>query len=408
MNFMLDNDMEKVTSIKVVGVGGGGGNAINRMIESGMKSVEFIAINTDQQVLNHSKAPLRLQIGEKLTKGRGAGGNPEIGKRAAEESKEEIANALKGAQMVFITAGMGGGTGTGAAPVVAAIARDLGILTIGIVTKPFIFESKRRMDQAEAGGMGGGTGTGAAPVVAAIARDLGILTIGIVTKPFIFESKRRMDQAEAGIAYLKENVDSLVVIPNERLKLISEQKITLANAFEAADDVLRHGVQSISDLINVTGFINLDFEDVKSVMHGAGYAHMGVGQAGGKDMAEEAASIAISSPLLETSINGAKGVIINITASPDFALEDADIASAMITEAAHQDAIVIWGVAFDDTLNDEMKITVIATGFDSDFKPNAMNFGKSNKKSSTTSNSKDSFLDNDLGFGDIMDIFNRK
>lgn len=361
MNFMLDNDMEKVTSIKVVGVGGGGGNAINRMIESGMKSVEFIAINTDQQVLNHSKAPLRLQIGEKLTKGRGAGGNPEIGKRAAEESKEEIANALKGAQMVFITAGMGGGTGTGAAPVVAAIARDLGILTIGIVTKPFIFESKRRMDQAE-----------------------------------------------AGIAYLKENVDSLVVIPNERLKLISEQKITLANAFEAADDVLRHGVQSISDLINVTGFINLDFEDVKSVMHGAGYAHMGVGQAGGKDMAEEAASIAISSPLLETSINGAKGVIINITASPDFALEDADIASAMITEAAHQDAIVIWGVAFDDTLNDEMKITVIATGFDSDFKPNAMNFGKSNKKPSSTPNPKDSFLDNDLGFGDIMDIFNRK
>lgn len=386
MNFMLDNDMDKVTNIKVVGVGGGGGNAINRMIETGMKSVEFIAINTDQQVLNQSNAPLKLQIGEKLTKGRGAGGNPEIGKRAAEESREEIANALKGTQMVFITAGMGGGTGTGAAPVVATIARDLGILTVGIVTKPFIFESKRRMDQAE-----------------------------------------------AGIAYLKESVDSLVVIPNERLKLISEQKITLANAFQAADDVLRHGVQSISDLINITGFINLDFEDVKSVMQGAGYAHMGVGQAGGKDMAEEAASIAISSPLLETSINGAKGVIINITASPDFALEDADIASAMITEAAHQDAIVIWGVAFDESLKDEMKITVIATGFDSDFKPNSINFSKSTtprssmnsnfgNSSNTTSNyntkfnsqpqqnanKRDSYLDPDLGFGDIMEIFNKK
>lgn len=361
VNFMLDNDMERVTNIKVIGVGGGGGNAINRMIDSGMTSVEFIAINTDQQVLNQSKASIKLQIGEKLTKGRGAGGNPEIGKRAAEESREEIANTLKGAQMVFITAGMGGGTGTGAAPVVADIARDMDILTVGIVTKPFIFESKRRMDQAE-----------------------------------------------AGISFLKENVDSLVVIPNERLKLISEQKITLANAFEAADDVLRHGVQSISDLINVTGFINLDFEDVKSVMKGAGYAHMGVGQAGGKDMAEEAASIAISSPLLETSINGAKGVIINITASPDFALEDADVASAMITEAAHQDAIVIWGVAFDEKLQDEMKITVIATGFDSDFKPSTVNFGKASNKNTQTSPNRDSFLDTDLGFGDIMDIFNRK
>ncbi|MDK2802513.1 MAG: cell division protein FtsZ [Oscillospiraceae bacterium] len=361
MNFMLDNDMDKVTSIKVIGVGGGGGNAINRMIEAGMVSVEFIAINTDHQVLNHSKAPIKLQIGEKLTKGRGAGGNPEIGKRAAEESREEISNALKGTQMVFITAGMGGGTGTGAAPVVADIARDLGILTIGIVTKPFVFESKRRMEQAE-----------------------------------------------TGISLLKENVDSLVVIPNERLKLISEQKITLANAFEAADDVLRHGVQSISDLINVTGFINLDFEDVRSVMQGAGYAHMGVGQAGGKDMAEEAASLAISSPLLETSINGAKGVIINITASTDFSLEDADVASAMITEAAHQDAIVIWGVAFDDTLKDEMKITVIATGFDSDTKTvSASNFGKStsNRDSTVT---RDNTSENDIEFGDILDLFNRK
>ena len=298
MNFMLDEDFEKSVNIKVAGIGGGGGNAVNRMIASGMKSVEFISINTDQQALYHSKATHKMQIGEKLTKGRGAGGEPEKGQRAAEESREEIASALKGTQMIFITAGMGGGTGTGAAPIVAEVARELGILTVGIVTKPFEFEGKRRMAQAE-----------------------------------------------AGIAELRKQVDSLVVIPNERLKLISEQKITLANAFEAADNVLRQGVQSISDLINVPGLVNLDFADVTTVMKDAGYAHMGVGSAQGKEKAELAASMAISSPLLETSINGAKGVIINITSSADVGLDEVDMASSMITKAAHPDANIIWGAA---------------------------------------------------------------
>lgn len=319
MEFMLDNEFEKIVMIKVVGVGGGGGNAINRMINAGMKSVEFVAVNTDQQVLNYSKAPEKVQIGDKLTRGRGAGGNPEKGQRAAEESRDEIGAALKGAQMVFITAGMGGGTGTGAAPVVAEVARELGILTIGIVTKPFLFEGKRRMEQAE-----------------------------------------------GGIAELRQHVDALVVIPNERLKLISEQRITLLNAFEAADDVLRQGVQSIADLMNVPGLVNLDFADVTTVMKDAGFAHMGVGHAAGKDKAEQAAAMAISSPLLETSINGAKGVIINITSSSDIGLDEVDLASSMITKAAHPDANIIWGAAFDDSLEDEMRITVIATGFDTD------------------------------------------
>ena len=318
MAFVLDEEMQNVTNIKVIGVGGGGGNAVNRMVESGLSGVEFVAMNTDQQALLNSKATQKVQLGAKLTKGRGAGADPEIGQRAAEESKDEITNALKGAQMVFITAGMGGGTGTGAAPVVAETAHDLGILTVGIVTKPFAFEGKRKMAQAE-----------------------------------------------QGIASLMMHVDSLIVIPNERLKLISQEKITLMNAFEAADNVLRQGVESISSLINIPAFINLDFADVRSIMKDAGFAHMGVGVAKGAGKAENAAKAAISSPLLETSIAGARGVIINITSSPDIGLEDVETAASMITQSAHLDANIIWCTAFDERLSDEMSITVVATGFES-------------------------------------------
>ena len=318
MALMLDEELdENVTTIKVIGVGGGGGNAVNRMVSDGLQGVEFIAMNTDQQALAKNHASVKVQLGSKLTKGRGAGADPEIGQRAAEESKDEIANALKGSQMVFITAGMGGGTGTGAAPVVAEVAHDLGILTVGIVTKPFSFEGKRKMGLAE-----------------------------------------------QGIANLLMHVDSLIVIPNERLKMISQEKITLMNAFQAADNVLRQGVESISALINVPAFINLDFADVRSIMKDAGYAHMGVGNAKGAGKAENAAKAAISSPLLETSIAGAHGVIINITSSPDIGLEDVETAAGLITQSAHPDANIIWGTAFDENLSDEMRVTVVATGFD--------------------------------------------
>ena len=318
MALMLDEELdENVTTIKVIGVGGGGGNAVNRMVSDGLQGVEFIAMNTDQQALAKNHASVKVQLGSKLTKGRGAGADPEIGQRAAEESKDEIANALKGSQMVFITAGMGGGTGTGAAPVVAEVAHDLGILTVGIVTKPFSFEGKRKMGLAE-----------------------------------------------QGIANLLMHVDSLIVIPNERLKMISQEKITLMNAFQAADNVLRQGVESISALINVPAFINLDFADVRSIMKDAGYAHMGVGSAKGAGKAENAAKAAISSPLLETSIAGAHGVIINITSSPDIGLEDVETAAGLITQSAHPDANIIWGPAFDENLSDEMRVTVVATGFD--------------------------------------------
>ncbi|MGN0708056.1 MAG: cell division protein FtsZ [Faecalibacterium sp.] len=318
MALMLDEEMdENVTTIKVIGVGGGGGNAVNRMVSDGLQGVEFIAMNTDQQALAKNHASLKVQLGSKLTKGRGAGADPEVGQRAAEESKDEIANALKGSQMVFITAGMGGGTGTGAAPVVAEVAHDLGILTVGIVTKPFSFEGKRKMGLAE-----------------------------------------------QGIANLLMHVDSLIIIPNERLKMISQEKITLMNAFQAADNVLRQGVESISALINVPAFINLDFADVRSIMKDAGYAHMGVGSAKGAGKAENAAKAAISSPLLETSISGAHGVIINITSSPDIGLEDVETAAGLITQSAHPDANIIWGTAFDENLSDEMRITVVATGFE--------------------------------------------
>ena len=317
MTFEHDDTLECGVNIKVVGVGGGGNNAVNRMIVTNIRGVDFVSVNTDRQALRKSEAPSQLVLGEKITKGFGAGANPQIGARAAEESIDDIRTMLEGTDMVFITAGMGGGTGTGAAPVVARVAREMDILTVGIVTKPFMFEGKRRMDQAE-----------------------------------------------AGIAELAQYVDSLVVIPNERLKQVSNAKLTLANAFGIADDVLRRGVKSISELITMPAFINLDFADVTSVMANAGYAHMGVGSASGKDKAELAAKEAISSPLLETSIKGAKGILISISVSPDVGLDDVDQACTLISQEAHPDASIIWGVAFDSELEDEMKITIIATGFE--------------------------------------------
>ena len=324
MTFEHDATVETAVNIKVVGVGGGGVNAVNRMIASGVKGVEFIAINTDKQSLKKSTAPQKLVIGEKITNGFGAGSNPEIGKRAAEEAVNEIKQLLKGADMVFITAGMGGGTGTGALPIVAKIASDMEILTVGVVTTPFGFEGKKRMDQAK-----------------------------------------------AGIDEVKQFVDSIVVIPNERLKMVTDTRITLANAFSEADDVLRRGVQSISDLINIPGFINIDFADVNSVIANSGVAYMGIGSAKGKDKAQTAANMAISSPLLETSIQGAKGILLSVLASPDVGLEDIDTAATMISNECNSDASVIFGVAFDQSLEDEMKITIIAAGFDADPKSKA-------------------------------------
>ncbi|MBE6614671.1 MAG: cell division protein FtsZ [Ruminococcaceae bacterium] len=328
MPFELDDyTYESGVNIKVIGVGGGGNNAVNRMITENVRGVEFIAINTDMQALVHSSVTKKITIGEKITKGHGAGSNPEIGAKAAEESIEEIQNAIAGADMVFVTAGMGGGTGTGAAPIVARIAREMGILTVGIVTKPFLFEGKRRMTQAE-----------------------------------------------TGIANLQEFVDALIIIPNERLKQVGE-KITMMNAFQVSDDVLRRGVQSITELINVPGFINLDFADVTSIMKDAGYAHMGVGEAVGKDKAEQAARMAISSPLLETSISGSRGIIISITASPDIGLDEVDLAASLVQQEAHEDANIIWGVAFDPELEDTMKVTIIATGFENKSEV-TVNFGR--------------------------------
>ena len=317
MGFEFEQGLDKVVSIKVIGVGGGGGNAVNRMVESGVQGVEFISVNTDMQALNFSQAGTKIQIGEKLTKGQGAGANPEIGRKAAEESKEQIAAALAGTNMVFITAGMGGGTGTGAAPVVAQIAREMGILTVGVVTRPFAFEGKKRLEQAL-----------------------------------------------AGIDELNKNVDSLVIIPNERLKYVSEQKITFKNAFEIADGVLRQAVANISELITVPGFINLDFADVTSVMKDAGYAHIGTGRAAGKDKAAEAARMAISSPLLETSIDMAHGVIVSVIGSDDIGLDEVETAATMVQQAAHPDAHIIFGAFIDDTMDDEIRVVVIATGFD--------------------------------------------
>ncbi len=317
MDFKAEMGPENVVTIKVVGVGGAGNNVVNRMVKAGTQGVEFIAINTDKQALAVSNADQKIQIGEKMTRGQGAGSDPEIGKRSAEESRNNIAKAIEDADMVFITAGMGGGTGTGAAPIVAEIAREAGVLTVGVVTKPFKFEGKRRMDQAN-----------------------------------------------AGIKELLGRVDSLLIIPNDRLKFATDQKVTLANAFEIADDVLQQAVTSISGLIKNTGFINLDFADVTCIMKNAGFAHMGVGHAAGKGKAEDAARMAVASPLMETSIEGARGVLINITGSEDMGLEDVEAAASLVQEAAHPDANIIFGATFDENLQDEIRVTVIATGFE--------------------------------------------
>ena len=317
---------DNIVKIKVIGVGGCGNNVVNRMVSTGVTGVDFVAINTDKQVLNESVAAYKIQIGEKLTHGQGAGSDPEVGRKSAEESRSQISKALEDTDMVFITAGMGGGTGTGAAPVVAEAAREMGILTVGVVTKPFWFEGRRRMQQAE-----------------------------------------------SGIEELQNRVDSLVVIPNDRIKHVTDQKITFANGFQISDDVLRQALLSITELIGKPGFINLDFADVTTVMKGAGLAHMGVGSAAGKGKAEEAARQAISSPLLETSINGAKGVLVSITGSSDIGLDDVEAAAAMVQQAVHPDANTIFGAAFDESMDDEIRVTIIATGFDEKKGANAVN-----------------------------------
>jgi len=315
----FETDMQELTNIKVIGCGGGGSNAVNRMIVEGLKNVEFIAINTDKQALMLSNANQKIQIGEKLTKGLGAGANPEIGKKAAEESREEITASIKGANMVFITAGMGGGTGTGAAPIVAEIAKSMEILTVGVVTKPFPFEGKRRMRHAE-----------------------------------------------MGIATLKEKVDTLVIIPNERLLNMADKKTTLLDSFKLADEVLRQGVQAISDLITITGVINADFADIKAVMLNKGLAHMGVGFGKGDTRTQDAVKQAISSPLLETSIDGATDVIINFTGGADLGALEVYDAADVVREAVDPDANIIVGAVIDESLNEEIRITVIATGFESE------------------------------------------
>ncbi len=317
--FLVDQ-MDGLAAIKVIGVGGGGNNAVNRMIHSGLRGVDFIAINTDAQALALSHAPRRIQIGSQLSKGLGAGANPEIGQKAAHESREELVQALKGADMVFITAGMGGGTGTGAAPVVAEVAKEVGALTVGVVTRPFSFEGKKRMTQAE-----------------------------------------------RGVGGLREKVDTLITIPNDRLLQVVEKRTSIIDAFRIADDVLRQGVQGISDLIAVPGLINLDFADVKTIMSDAGSALMGIGVARGETRAVEAARMAISSPLLETSIDGAKGVLLNITGGIDLCLSEVNDAAEIISQAADPDANIIFGAVIDDNLNEEIRITVIATGFESSF-----------------------------------------
>lgn len=316
---MLEFDiaMEDVTVIKVVGVGGGGNNAVNRMINANLKGVQFIAINTDKQALYSSDAEYKLQVGSKLTRGLGAGANPEVGKKAAEESRDDIYQALQGADLVFITAGMGGGTGTGAAPVVAEIAKEMGILTVGVVTKPFSFEGKRRMVNAD-----------------------------------------------TGISELKKKVDTLVTIPNDRLLEVVEKRTSIIEAFQLADDVLRQGVQGISDTITVEGLINLDFADVKTVMFEKGLAHMGIGRGSGENRAEEAIKQAIYSPLLETTIKGATGVLINFTSGMSLSLFEVFEAAELVKEEADPDANIIFGAVIDESLKDEIVVTVIATGFE--------------------------------------------
>ncbi len=313
----LDLEVERFALIKVVGVGGGGGNAVNRMVTNQVRGIEFVIMNTDAQALYRASAPVKVQLGEKLTGGLGAGGNPDIGRAAAEESREAIARIVSGADMVFVTAGMGGGTGTGAAPIVAECAREAGALTVGIVTKPFSFEGKHRARQAE-----------------------------------------------EGVAALREKVDALIVIPNDRLLQIVERRTSMLEAFRIADDVLRQGIQSISDLVAVPGFINLDFADVRTVMSNTGSALMGVGVGTGETRAADAARAAISSPLLETTIAGAKGLLLNITGGEDLTLFEVDEAAGVVTEAAGAEANVFFGAALDESLKDEVRVTVIATGFE--------------------------------------------
>lgn len=334
--FDMEVYSDDLAKIKVIGVGGGGNNALKRMIENGLKGVEFIVINTDKQVIDASNADVRLQIGTKLTRGLGAGGDPSVGAKAAEESKNDIADVLSGADMVFITAGMGGGTGTGAAPVVAEVAKDMGILTVGIVTKPFSFEGRKRQIQAE-----------------------------------------------QGVEVLKEKVDTLVTIPNDRLLQIAEKRTTMVEAFAMADEVLMHGIQGISDLIAVPNLINLDFADVKSIMFNQGIAHMGIGTSSGENRAVEAAKSAIKSPLLETSIDGAKSVLINVTGA-ELGIFEINEAADLIRESVDKDANIIFGAGVDESLKDDIKITVIATGFDPG-KP-AVNTTKEAKKEADNDN----------------------
>ena len=320
---MMDFDDENITmkdgsaTIKVIGVGGAGNNAVNRMLDLGIKNVDFVSINTDRQALQKSKANTKIQIGEKITRGLGAGANPDIGAQSAEESKTEITEVLRGADMVFVTAGMGGGTGTGAAPIVAGLAKEMGILTIGVVTKPFTFEGKKRLSQAE-----------------------------------------------RGIESLKGKVDTLIVIPNDKLLQVIDRKTSMSEAFMMADDILRQGVQGISDLITVTGTVNLDFADVKTIMLNTGMAHMGIGRASGENKAEDAAKQAIQSPLLETTIEGARGVIINITGGEDLGLQEVNTAAELVQRSVDPEANIIFGTVIDPEMQDEIQITVIATGFD--------------------------------------------
>ena len=351
MNNMFGLEMDQLAKIKVIGVGGGGCNAINRMIESGLKGVDFIVANTDLQILNTSLAPIKLQIGSELTDGLGAGANPEIGREAALESKAEIEEALKGADMVFVTCGMGGGTGTGASPVIAEIAQDLGALTVGIVTKPFSFEGKKRMEQA--------------------------LT---------------------GLEELKKHVDTLIVIPNDRLRELIDKSTPMLEAFREVDNVLHRGVQSISDLIAVAGLVNLDFADVKAVMKDRGNALIGIGVGSGSDRAKEAAQQAVSSPLLETSINGDTDAIINVTGGSNLTLFEVEEAAEIIRTAANTDINTIFGAVINENLNDEVIVTVIATGFEQPSEPLYHNFNNSTPKEEVSyrSSRSDVDIDNDL------------
>ena len=346
---MSETILDRVVKIKVIGVGGAGNNVINRMINAGVDGVEFVAVNTDKQDLNKSVCKNKLQIGEKLTNGMGAGSKPEVGKKSAEESRAAISKALENTDMVFITAGMGGGTGTGAAPIVADLAHEAGILTVGVVTKPFKFEGANRMRQAE-----------------------------------------------QGIEDLKGKVDSLIIIPNDRLKYVTDQKITFANAFGIADDVLKQAVTSISELVGFSQnvLINLDFADVSAVMKDAGRAHMGVGTAAGREKAEQAATTAVSSPLLETSINGATGVLVNVTGSSEMTLDDVETAAGIVQEAANPDANIIFGATVDESFQDEMRVTVIATGFE--MKESTVSFAPKASAAAPAKPSKPSFVPDDI------------